>query len=222
MCENHFSSLLKPCQRKSKQDLTLRLRLGSKSNFNASLGAVGSRDFTNDDVDGFVDKFFPFDEFKCRFVAFDFANPANISPIFSLECDVSGYLFIESDLDYPLTVDNCGVDIRIAVYNSATRDTRIVGSVRRGNFIIQDLGAISPSNRQSEGTRGKGTRNSRSFTCDLDSANTYPDLTGRVVEGNRNRSIRGNLTTGRGCTYEVSWGRFIWDYIIIAAAASEH
>lgn len=209
-------------QHKSKQDLNLRFTVGYKGDFDLSFGAIGSRNFANDEVDGFVGEFFTFNKLKRAFGASNVCDPTDISPIFGLKCDVSGYLFIESDLNYPLAIDSYRINILVPVYNSATRDTRIVGSVWRGNFIVQHLGAISPSNRQCEFTRGKGTCNSRSFVCDLDSARTYHDIIGCVVEGNPNGSIRGNLTTGRGCTYEVNWDRFIYACVIIAAAASEH
>ncbi|MCG9134138.1 hypothetical protein J5I95_20955 [Candidatus Poribacteria bacterium] len=99
------------------------------------MAACGIGDFTNDDIDGGVGQLFAFDEFKCRFVPFDFANPADIIPIFGLKCDVSGYLFSEGNLDPSVAIDGFGIDILVAVFNSATRDTQI-GSVRRGNCVV--------------------------------------------------------------------------------------
>lgn len=202
--------------------MNLRFTLGYKGDVDLSFGAIGSGDFTNDEVDGFVGEFFTFNKLKRAFGASNVCDPTDISPIFGLKCDVSGYLFIESDLDYSLAIDSYRINILVTVYNSATRDTRIVGSVRRGNFIAQCLGAISPSDRQYELTKFEGSRDSRSFACDLGSARIYHDITGCVVESNRNSRIRGNLTTGRGCTDEVNWDRFICNCFIIAAAASEH
>ena len=69
-------SLEKSRQRKSEQDLNLPFTLGYKSNFNASLGAVGSRDFTNNDINGFVGEFFPFGKFKRAFGASNVCDPA--------------------------------------------------------------------------------------------------------------------------------------------------
>ncbi len=202
--------------------MNLHCTLGYKGDFDLSFSAIGSRDFTNNDINGFVGEFFTFDKLKRAFGASNVCDPTDISPIFRLKCDVSSYLFIESDLDYSLAIDNYGINIRVTVYNSATRDMQIVGSVRRGNFIVHDLGAISPSDCQCEFTKGEGTCDSRSFACDLNSARIYHDITGCVVEGNRNSSIRGNLATGWGCTDEVNWDGFICDDVIIAAAASEH
>ena len=211
----------KPCQRKSKQDLNLYFAFGYKGNFNISLDTVSSRDFTNDDVDGFVGKFFALNTFKCRCVTFDFANPTDISPIFGLKCDVSGYLFSKGNLDPSVAVDEFGVDILVPVYNSATRDTQIVGSVRPGNFIVQYLGAISPSDPKCEFTKGEGTCDSHSFACDLDSAGTCRDIIRCIVEGNRNSSIRGNFSTRRGCPYEVNRNRFGYNWVLVTTAASE-
>ena len=174
----------------------------------SSLNTVSSGDFTNDDINGIVNEFSTFDKFKTAFGTINFCDPTDIVPALSLESNVSGYLLTEGNLDHPFAVDNFGVDIRVPVYNSATRDTQIVGSVRRSNFIVQYLGAVSPSDRQCEFTKGEGTCDSHSFACDLDSARTCHDITGYVVEGNRNSSIRGNLATRRGCTYEVNRNRF--------------
>ena len=172
--------------------MNLRFNFGYKSDFNVSLDAVGSRDFTNDEVDSFVSEFFTFDKFKCRYDAFDFAKPTDIIPTFGLKCDVSSYLFSEGNLYYPFAVDNSRIDILVTVYNSATRDTQAGSSVRPGNYIVQYLGAISPSDRQCEFTKGEGTRDSHSFTCDLDSAGAYYDITGCVVEDSRNSPIHSN------------------------------
>ena len=194
---------------------------GYKGDFNVNLlNAVDSGDFTNNDVDGFVGKLFALDKFKCCYGTFDFAKPTDISPIFGLEGDVSGYLFTEEDFNPSVAVDGFGINIRITIYNNATRDTQI-GSVWSSNCIVQGLGAISPCDRQCKFTRGEGACDSRSFACDLDSASTYYDLTGSVVEGNCNSPIYGNLSAQRGCTYEVSWDRFIRDHVIVSAAASE-
>ena len=202
--------------------MNLHFSLGYEGYFELNWVACCSGDFTNDDVGGSVDELFPFDKFKYACGAFDFTKPTDIVPIFGLKGNVSGYLCSEGNLYDPIAVDRFGIDIRVPVFDSATRDTRIVGSVRRGNFIAQCLGAISPSDRQYELTEFEGSRDSRSFACDLGSARAYHDITGCVVEGNRNSRIRGNLTTGRDCIYEANSDRFICDCVIIAAAASEH
>ena len=184
-----------------------------------NLIAFDIEDFANNDVDGFVDEFFAFNKFKCCYVAFDVANPTDISPIFGLQCDASGYLFTESDLDPSLAVDSFGIDIFIPIYNGATRDTQI-GSVGASNCIVHCKSAISPSNYQCERTRGKWPRNNRGFACDSDSTSTYHDISGYDVEGNRDTGICGNFTARWGYTVDVKYA--IFKFVIVIAASSEH
>ena len=53
-------------------------------------------------------------------VAIDCSEPTDIIAVFGLEHNVSGYFFRESNLDYPLAVDSCGIDIRISIIDGAT------------------------------------------------------------------------------------------------------
>ncbi len=98
----------RPRQRKSKQSLNLRFTPGYKGDFKVDRVAFGIGDLTIDDVDGFVDEFSTFDEFKRPFVAFDFAKPTDIIPAFSLEKDVPKDIFTEQDHNFPVAVDSFG------------------------------------------------------------------------------------------------------------------
>lgn len=71
---------LKTSQYELEQDLNLRFGLGYKDDFNLTFVALGSIDFTSDDVGGFVGEFSTFDKFKRAFVAFNFCDPTDIAP----------------------------------------------------------------------------------------------------------------------------------------------
>ncbi len=110
----------KPRQRKSKQDLNLRFTPGYKGYFNVSLVAIDSGDFTNDDVDSFVDEFSTFDKLKRTRGAGNFCYPADIISTFGLKRDVPGYLFSEVNLYFPIAVDSFGINIRVTVFEGIT------------------------------------------------------------------------------------------------------
>ncbi|MCY3551410.1 MAG: hypothetical protein OXH39_13200 [Candidatus Poribacteria bacterium] len=95
--------------------MNLHFTLGYKGDFNVSLIAFDIGDFADNDVDGFVDEFSASDKLKCAFGASNCCDPTDIISTFSLEDDVSGYLFTESDLDPPVAVDTSGIDIRVTV-----------------------------------------------------------------------------------------------------------
>ena len=62
-----------------------------------------------------------------------------------------------------------------------------------GNRVNQPLRSISPRDRQGEHSVRKWPHNRRFFTRNRHSPRADRDVSGRVVKGDRNRRIRGNI-----------------------------
>ena len=120
--------------------MNLRFTLGYKGDFNVRLVAIGISDPADDDIDGFVDEFSTFDKLKRACGASNLCDPTDITSALGLEGNVSGYLYSEFNPDDPLAIDSFGINIRVPVFDSATRDVRR-GTARRGSDIVECLGS---------------------------------------------------------------------------------
>ena len=96
------------------------LALVTNVTFNLSCIACSIKDCTDDNVGSFAYELSVFDEFKGAYMAFNFSKPTKIIASFGLEGDVSGYLFSESNLDLPVTVNSFGINILVTVSDGPT------------------------------------------------------------------------------------------------------
>ena len=124
----------------------LLFTLGYKSDFNFSHIACSIRDFTCDNVSGFVYELSAFNKFENVFGFLDFSDPTNIIAAFGLKSNMSCHLFTESNLNYPITINIFGINILITIFDGATCP-RGPASVRTGNSVNKCLGSIRPGNR---------------------------------------------------------------------------
>ena len=112
------------CFKRSFRYKALSFLFSDKSDLNISRVACSIRDFTCDNVGGFVTNLFAFDKFECACGALDFSKPTDIVASVGLECDVSGYVFTESNLDLRVAVDGFGIDISVTIFDGSTGNCR--------------------------------------------------------------------------------------------------
>ena len=100
--------------------LNLRFSPRDKCNFRRIFIAYSIKDFSHNNIGGFVSELSAFDEFEDASIAINFSKPTDIFASFGLESDVSGYFFTKLNLDLPVAVNSFVIDIRVTVSDGPT------------------------------------------------------------------------------------------------------